>query len=102
MRKTITDTGNAELGVASDGRDATWAVQVTGYTGLTSLTPQVSIDGTNWIAASVRTAAAPGTHATTITANGVFYFDVPGGVKARLLGAGTGSAVVEAVASLRA
>lgn len=101
-RGTITNTGNLELGEASDGRDATWAFQVTGYTGLTSITPQVSIDGSTWVAASVRTAVAPGTHAGTLNANGVYYFDVPGSVRARLLGAGTGSAVIHAVASLRA
>jgi hypothetical protein len=102
MRGTITNAGNMVLGEVSEGRAGTWALQVTSYTGLGSITPQVSVDGTNWVAASVVKPDTPSTLALTITANGVYYFDAPAGVKCRLLGAGTGSAVVQAVASLRA
>ncbi len=97
-RGTITDAGNLELG--SLGEEAgVWSLQVTGYAGLTSITPQVSNNGVDWVAASVKTPLAPSTVAATITANGVYYLDLPGLVRARLLGAGIGSAVVEALPS---
>lgn len=100
-RGTVTDTGNLELGVVGEERDGTWVLQVTGFPGLTSLTPQLTLNGTDWVAASVRAAATPGTFATTITANGLYYFDAPSKTRARLLGAGTGTVTVEAAGSQR-
>lgn len=69
LQSAATATGN---GVAVDITGKTRVgVQVTGITTAT-VTFEVSIDGTNFVAVGLA-AAATGTLATTATANGVFY-----------------------------
>lgn len=62
---TIKTQGYASLGIQVTG---TWSQ---------TLTPQVSIDGTNWVATQV-TPSASSTAQTTITANGVYSVPVAG------------------------
>jgi hypothetical protein len=96
----LVNTGSVLLG-SLGGSGATiegiWIVQVTAYAGLTSINPEVSVDGQNWFPASIiaSNSVAPNTPVLTITANGAFYFDT-GGARARLTGVGAGSAMIDA------
>ena len=72
-------------------------VQVTGtFSG--TLTYQMTIDGTNWVAVQA-TNVTTGSIATTTTTTGIVFFNVVGAQSVRVIGSswGSGSAVVTVV-----
>lgn len=74
-----------------DGYAGTVTVQVDGLSADT-LTPQVTIDGSTWFTIS-GTDLSDGSAAASITADGVYRFDVTGCTQFRLSKAGTSDTV---------
>ena len=89
---TITDTSSATFREVHPGFTGRWFFQVTAYSGLTSITPQMSVDGTTWVTRAI-TPYSNAADVTTITATGGWMVD-SGSCQFSLIGVGTGSATV--------
>lgn len=68
-------------------------VQVTGGFTTDTLTPQVTLDGTNWVTCEGFEVDDSATAVTSIGANGVFRFDVTGAAAFRLDKTGTADTI---------
>jgi hypothetical protein len=53
------------------------ALQITG-TFVGTVTPEVSVDGTNWVGVEMHTPDTPGTGVDTMTAPGIWLVTIPG------------------------
>lgn len=89
---SITNDAAVVLGQVDPGHSGRWFIQVTAYSGLTGLTPELSVDGTTYVTSGI-TPYSRGAVVTTMGATGGWILDA-GCCYARISGVGTGTATV--------